>query len=264
MARTVSATFAPSSYALSVTVSGSGTVSSSPSGINCGSACSQSYASGTSVTLTASAASGYSFSGWSGSGISCTGTGPCTVTMSAARNVIATFAALPTYALTVNVSGSGTVSSSPAGISCGADCSENYTSSTSVSLTATPASGYTFSGWNGACSGTGTCSVSMTSARTVTATFVSSSSGTPTSTYLITWDAVSSSQLTGYKLYYSVLPFTSGGVINAIDIGNTTSYSFNPNSAGLTIGTPVYFAISAVGSGGIESAMSSVASIVIE
>ena len=67
--------------------------------------------------------------------------------------------------------GSGTVTSSPIGISCGGDCSEAYTDGTSVSLTATPASGSTFSGWSGACAGTGSCALSMTANRSVTATF---------------------------------------------------------------------------------------------
>ncbi len=78
-----------------------------------------------------------------------------------------------TNLLTVTKSGtgSGSATSVPAGISCGADCSEAYTEGTSVTLTATPLSGSTFSGWSGACSGTGTCSVSMATAASVTASF---------------------------------------------------------------------------------------------
>ncbi len=45
--------------------------------------------------------------------------------------------------------GTGTVSSDPAGINCGSDCSEEYPSFTTVTLTATPASGSTFTGWSG-------------------------------------------------------------------------------------------------------------------
>jgi hypothetical protein len=63
-------------------------VSSSPAGINCGATCTASYTSGTSLTLTATPASGSTFSGWSGSG--CSGTGPCTVTLSANTAVTAT------------------------------------------------------------------------------------------------------------------------------------------------------------------------------
>ena len=74
---------------VSRTGSGSGTVNSSPSGIACGTDCSQTYVSGTRVTLTASAASGSVFAGWSGGG--CTGTGTCSVTLNAATGVTATF-----------------------------------------------------------------------------------------------------------------------------------------------------------------------------
>jgi protein MpaA len=68
--------------------------------------------------------------------------------------------------------GSGTVTSSPAGIDCGSTCSAVFPSGTEVSLTATPASGSTFAGWSGAgCLGTGSCQVTMSAAESVTATF---------------------------------------------------------------------------------------------
>ena len=162
---------------------GSGTVTSSPSGITCGSTCSASYNSGTNVTLTAAASFGSTFSGWSGA---CTGTGTCTVSMTAARSVTATFAGSTptTYALTVTKAGtgSGTVTSSPSGITCGSTCSASYNSGTNVTLTAAASFGSTFSGWSGACTGTGTCTVSMTAARSVTATFA----GTTPTTYALT------------------------------------------------------------------------------
>jgi aryl-phospho-beta-D-glucosidase BglC (GH1 family) len=174
-ARTVTATFnTASTFALSVSRagSGSGTVTSSPSGISCGSTCSANYSSGTSVTLTAAAASGSTFAGWSGA---CSGTGTCTTSMTASRSVTATFntSSGTTYALSVTKSGSGsgTVTSNTGGINCGSTCSANVSSGTSVTLTAAAASGSTFAGWSGACSGTSTCTVSMTVARSVTATF---------------------------------------------------------------------------------------------
>lgn len=68
-------------------------------------------------------------------------------------------------------SGNGTVSSSPSGISCGSDCTQDFADGTAVTLTATPASGSEFAGWSGACSGTGTCTVTMSAVRDVTATF---------------------------------------------------------------------------------------------
>ncbi len=87
--------------------------------------------------------------------------------------------------LTLAGTGSGSVSSSPAGITCPSTCSANFASGTVVTLTATAAAGSTFAGWSAACSGTGTCSVTMTAAKAVTATFNPSSSPavtlTPTS-----------------------------------------------------------------------------------
>src|SRR2546425_6115264 len=72
--------------------------------------------------------------------------------------------------------GSGTVTSSPAGISCGATCSTSFTPGAVVTLTAAPAAGSTFTGWSGGgCTGTGTCTVTMTAATSVTATFMQSS-----------------------------------------------------------------------------------------
>ena len=68
--------------------------------------------------------------------------------------------------------GIGTVTSSPSGINCGASCGAPFASGTSVTLTATPGSGSTFSGWSGACSGPGpSCLVVMNAPNSVTATF---------------------------------------------------------------------------------------------
>ena len=85
------------------------------------------------------------------------------------------------YTLTVAKSGtgSGTVTSTPAGINCGATCSASYTGGASVSLTATPAAGSSFAGWSGACLGTGTCTVTMNSAMSVAATFALADDGFP-------------------------------------------------------------------------------------
>ncbi|WP_158531632.1 MULTISPECIES: hypothetical protein [unclassified Meiothermus] len=163
---------------LSKNGTGSGTVTSSPSGINCGATCSANFAQGTTVTLTATPASGSSFAGWSGA---CTGTGTCSVTMDAAKSVTATFNTAPTstFNLTVNKagSGSGTVTSNPSGINCGATCSAAFNAGTSVTLSTAAASGSTFAGWSGACTGTGTCTVTMNAAQTVTATFNTAPAG---------------------------------------------------------------------------------------
>src|SRR5437764_1589284 len=68
-------------------------------------------------------------------------------------------------------SGRGSVTSSPAGINCGASCSHGFDNGRSVTLTARPVRGSGFAGWSGACSGRGGCRVKMTADRTVTARF---------------------------------------------------------------------------------------------
>jgi len=175
---TVTATFtassvAPTAVGLTVTAggTGSGTVTSSPTGITCGTTCSATYSPGTALTLTAAATTGSTFTGWSGA---CTGTGSCGVTLTSDTNVTATFsqqAQTQNQTLMVGVSGKGNVTSLPNGITCGKTCSANYLAGTSVDLMASPGSGFAFIGWSGACTGTGPCSVSMTTAQTVNATF---------------------------------------------------------------------------------------------
>lgn len=77
-----------------------------------------------------------------------------------------------TRTLTVTRSGAGTVTSAPTGIACGSDCTNRYNLGTDVTLTAAPETDYNFTGWSGACTGTGDCTVTMDQARGVTATFV--------------------------------------------------------------------------------------------
>lgn len=121
------------------------------------------------VTLTATPGTGSSFAGWSGS---CSGTGACTVTMTAARNVTAAFT-VNNFTLTVAPTGNGAGTITGTGINCGADCTQPFVFNTMVTLTTTPAVSSTFTGWSGACSGTGTCTctVTMDMARSVSATF---------------------------------------------------------------------------------------------
>ena len=100
--------------------------------------------------------------------VTVTGTSP-----SATHSTHLTFTVLGPGTLTVSKSGagSGTVTSAPAGISCGATCSHAFAHGTVVALTATPATGSVFAGWSGACTGTGICSVTLTADAGVTATF---------------------------------------------------------------------------------------------
>jgi Divergent InlB B-repeat domain len=157
---------------LTVTVEGDakGTVTSSPAGINCGTDCTETYASVTGVTLTAHPEGSAAFAGWSGG---CTGTAlTCTLTMDRSRSVTATFTNKPVLTVSPEGNGQGTVMSTPAGINCGTDCIEPYNQGTSVKLTAAPDSTSTFGGWSG-CTVAGplTCTVTMDASQTVTATF---------------------------------------------------------------------------------------------
>ncbi len=179
-ATTVTATFTSQSVSLGVSLAGTGTgtVASTPAGISCGATCTASFANGTAVTLTATPGTGATFTGWSGGG--CSGTGTCTVSPTSATTVRATFT-LRSVSLTVSVVGPGTVARAPTtttGTTCPKfkNCSTTsvtYLYGTMVTLTATPAAGFTFNGWSGgACTGAGSCTVTLTSAASVTAKFV--------------------------------------------------------------------------------------------
>jgi len=182
---------------LSVHVTGTGgAVTSDPDAIssntiNCtatGGLCTQYEQKNDSITLIATAQTGSTFQGWTGA---CSGkTTTCTVQMTAATTVTATFAGGgtgSTFPLSVLVTGNGTVTSNPTGISCSANggtCSQSFTANSIVTLTAAPASGATFQGWSGACLGTTTtCAVPMNAAKSANATF---SGGTGGSTFPLT------------------------------------------------------------------------------
>ncbi len=142
--------------------------------ISCGARCTAQLGLNSQVTLAATPATGSTFAGWSGA---CSGTGSCTVAMSAARSVTATFnaAPVPTFALSVTKSGTGAgaVTSSPAGINCSSGtCTASFAQNSSVTLSAAAGSGAAFAGWSGACTGTSsTCVVAMSAAKSTTATF---------------------------------------------------------------------------------------------
>ncbi len=123
----------------------------------------RSYAHGTSVDVTATAAPGHVFAGWSGDA---TGTdNPLSLTMDASKNVVASFAPVPpSYTLSVQTVGSGSVATAP-------DL-PSYGQGTIVQLTATPAPGFVFTGWSGNAAGaTNPLLVTMNADTSITATF---------------------------------------------------------------------------------------------
>jgi endo-1,4-beta-xylanase len=169
-----------------------------------------------------------------------------------------------TYALSVTKAGtgSGTVTSSTGGISCGSTCSANIASGTSVTLTATADSSSTFAGWSGACSGSAaTCTVSISAAQSVTATFNTSGGGTTgacTATYSTTssWSSgftgsvtvkAGSAAITGWTVTLALGSNTvtsvwnasqSGGVFKnlsyngSLGAGGSTTFGFNGSYSG--------------------------------
>jgi hypothetical protein len=142
----------------SVTVSGAGTVQTAPNGAY--------YIEAPSGAATLSVSMG---------GYTAPGAQNITIVSGSTlrQDIILTPVSAGTNTLTVHVAGTGTgtLVSSPAGITCGSTCANSFNAGQSVTLTAAADPGSSFSGWSGACTGTGLCSVTMSAARDVTATF---------------------------------------------------------------------------------------------
>ncbi len=152
--RAFAANFAIDTYPLTVNVTGSGSVAKNPD--------LPQYNHGSTLQLTATPAVGWSFTGWTGD--TTTTTNPLTVVMNRAKTLTATFT-INSYALTVNVVGNGSVARNPN--------QPTYTHGTSVQLTATPNTGWSFTNWSGAVTGsTNPVQVVMDAPKTVTGTFV--------------------------------------------------------------------------------------------
>jgi hypothetical protein len=167
----ITASFDLDELSLMVTTDGGGTgaVSSDPAGIDCGESCAASYLAFTEVTLAATPEESSVFTGWDGA---CTGTEPtCTVTMDEAKSVRASFE-LRDVTLTVTLAGAGTgtVTSDPAGIDCGATCAAAFADGSHVALAATADPDSFFLEWTGDCAGS-TCELDLVADGAVGATF---------------------------------------------------------------------------------------------
>jgi hypothetical protein len=161
----------PSTYDVTVTKVGTGTGTVSGSGISCGSSCSKTVDSGANMTLTATAAATSLFAGWGGACAAAT-RNKCTLSAIAAdQAVTATFTLVNNLTITKVGAGSGTISQDPAGVACGFGCTA-YEPTVTVTLSVSAHPDSTFTGWSGACTGTDTtCTVAMSAAQTVTASF---------------------------------------------------------------------------------------------
>jgi ABC-type transport system substrate-binding protein len=207
---------------LSVSVTGApGSVTSEPAGFSCAATCSSSFPYGSTVTLRATPAQGSMFVQWTAG---CSGAVPrCTVTMNGARSVHAVFRK-KRYPLTLAKTGlgAGSVTSSPAGIACGSQCSAAYDHGTVVTLTAHAATDSDFAGWSGACTGAApTCAVTMTGATSVVGAFAKK-----TFTLTISKDPAG----------------TGTGTVTSdplgVDCGTTCAHAFDVNTAVTLTATP--------------------------
>ncbi len=155
--------------------SGSGKVTSSPAGIDCGGICSAKFKEDVEVTLSQVADSGSKFLKWGGA---CSGAGECKVSMCEAKEVTAEFESTETEKFPLKVVfeglGSGKVTSSPEGLECTANpCEAAFFKNTKVTLTATEAESSKFASWTG-CDANPTatqCEVSITGSREVKVKF---------------------------------------------------------------------------------------------
>jgi uncharacterized repeat protein (TIGR02543 family) len=202
----------PGPYTLAVNTTGSGTVSKSPDQL--------SYASGTTVSLTATPGAGQQFSGWSGDASG--NVNPLSVSMSSNKSITATFTAVAAqYSLTVNTTGSGTVSKTPN--------QATYASGSTVSLSATAAAGFQFTGWSGDASGsTNPLSVIMTANKTITATFT----------------AVVGTQVTSFTLVNAdneqdIQPLSNGASLNLAALP-TRNLNVRATTSPATVGSVVW------------------------
>lgn len=176
--RPITAAFGTQSFAVTLgrTGTGTGTITSSDGKLNCGAICESNYIGGTTVTLTAQAASSSAFSGWSGD-CAAAGTDPTvptvTVTVTKTTSCSAAFTVVRrTLIVTKSGTGTGEVNSVPAGIDCGPTCRADFTSGTMVRLLTVPAANSVFNGWSGAtCTVASSGDVLMDRNRTCVATF---------------------------------------------------------------------------------------------
>ncbi len=201
---------------LTVTPTGDGTGTVTGPGISCPGDCTEPYASGQMVSLTATPGSGSTFNpGWGGD---CTGTTTCELTIDGDKAVTAGFLKEPNArTLTVSSSGSGAGTVTGPGINCPGDCTEVYGDGEMVTLVAAPGGGTTYGGWS-ACPGT----VSTTTITNDTCTVTMNSDKSATASFLLQRTLTAGKTGTGFG--------TVSSAPSGISCGGDCSESFNQNS----------------------------------
>ncbi|MBL8689748.1 MAG: hypothetical protein JNL04_11645 [Rhodospirillaceae bacterium] len=166
--------------------------------------------------------------------------------------------------VTKSGTGSGTVTSSPSGISCGSTCSASFASGQVVTLTAAADSGSTFAGWSSSCSGTAsTASITMTASAACIATFTGSTSGTPANDAFASATSLSGSSgsTTGSNVNATKETGESSHAGNSG--GKSVWWTWTPSSGGSTTITTIgssFDTLLAVYTGSSVSAVSAIAS----
>ena len=162
---------------VAATLVGSGRVVLHPVDVECRSNCNVPVDVGD-VQINAFGDTGWHFVRWDNPCDGYTAAGSCVlVNVRANVAITAVFERDPTLTVTRSGSGSGTVTSELGGFTCPSTCSKTFSPGRTMTLVASAASGSTFTGWGGACSGTGTCDVTMEADAAVVATFMRASGG---------------------------------------------------------------------------------------
>lgn len=259
------------SFDLTVSVTGNGSVSSTPVGIDCGSDCTETLAAGSTITLSAIPASGFIFSGWSGG---CSGNSPtCALTLDSSQVLTATFVPSPPPgdvtppAVTLSAPAAGEVSGvvvlsanatdnvAIAGVQFRVN-GENHDSEDTVAP-------YSVN-WNTVSLSPGTYVLSAvardTTGLTATSAGITVTVQAPaTGRADLSWVAPttnedgSAASLSGFTIYQG----TSSSNLQAIATVNSSTLSYTINN--LATGTH-YFAVTAVGANGMESTYSNAGS----
>jgi hypothetical protein len=150
--------------------------------------------------------------------------------------------------------GGGFVASSPAGIACPTICGATFKSGTVVTLTATPDAGSNFVGWSGACTGTGTCTLTMNAAQSVTATFALLVSHIVD----LSWSPSAAQNIVGYNVYRGT---AAGGPYQRINPTLVASAQFTDSN--VLNGATYHYVTTAIDNSGAESGYSNDATAVV-
>ncbi len=159
-----------------------------------------------------------------------------------------------TLTVTMAGTGGGSAASSPVGIACPTTCGATFKSGTVVTLTATPDAGSNFVGWSGACTGTGTCTLTMNAARSVTATFALLVSHIVD----LSWSPSAAQNIVSYNVYRGT---AAGGPYQRINPTLVASSQFTDSN--VLNGATYHYVITAIDNAGAESGYSNDATAVV-